>query len=125
MKFIAKPGKSLPGNPIVVLGTPSHGTVPSLSRPTFCICLLRPLILSAAGNLGQMVVDCLVSSLARSAEETGDVGVEFLGVLQSQWVSNIAGYEELSAGLGRSLCMPVEGGGLGRAAARELIILSM
>jgi hypothetical protein len=58
------------------------------------------------GNLGQMAVDCLVSTLAQASSEHQ---VESLGLLQSEWVSAITGYEEFSDAWGRSLVMPVEG----------------
>lgn len=78
MKFIAKAGRTLPTNPTIILGIPSFG------------------------NLGQMAVDSLISTLASEKK------VEQLGILQSDWVSPVVGYEEFSEDWGRILCMPLE-----------------
>lgn len=59
-----------------------------------------------------MAVDCLLSSLAQDggASSAGPaIKLVQLGVLQSDHVSAVAGYEELSAAWGRTLCMPMEG----------------
>lgn len=56
-----------------------------------------------AGNLGQMAMDCLLSTLAQTSR------VEQLGVLQSEWIQPITGYEEFSNTWGKTLVMPVEG----------------
>ena len=41
--------------------------------------------------------------------QQGDGQVEQLGVLQSEWLQSVTGYEEFSKAWGRTLVMPMEG----------------